>query len=76
MSTHEVVHSFEVLDDLEVHARVVVSPTGKTFLDLREYVPSLKAYGRGLLLPEEYGEDLLDSVELLANRGREIAADE
>lgn len=45
------VHSFSAADDLEIHASLVNSPSGRHYADFREYVPSLKKYGRGLMLP-------------------------
>jgi hypothetical protein len=72
----EVVTSFEVLDDLDVHASVVVSPTGKVYADLREYVPSLGAYGRGLTLPADKFEWLESLVDELGGRLQAVSANE
>lgn len=76
MSTTEVVTSFEVQEDLDIHARVIVSPTGKVYADLREFVPSNKAYGRGLIIPASEFYRLEEIVEELGGRLQEVNANE
>jgi len=76
MSEREVVTSFDVLDDLEVHASVVVSPTGKVYADLREFVPSLGVYGRGLTIPADQYAWLEAAADELGGRLQEVNANE
>ena len=46
-------------DDLEVHVRFR-KVEGQRFADIRDYVPSTKQYGRGILIP--YDEERGDTV--------------
>lgn len=39
-----------VADDLEVHTSTV-SAAGQKFFEVRQYIPSLKQYGRGVTMP-------------------------
>ena len=48
--TSEVLHIAEVSDDLEIHVTVHQTEAGD-FVDLRQYVPSLERYGRGMTWP-------------------------
>jgi hypothetical protein len=41
-----------IADDLEVHISVVTT-AGRKFLEVRNYIPSLKQYGRGITLPSD-----------------------
>jgi hypothetical protein len=49
--------------DKEVHVSTVQSPQDGLFIDLREYIPSLDVYGRGLTLPIGLLNELLKGVE-------------
>lgn len=40
----------KIAEDLEVHASTIRS-AGQTFFELRQYIPSLKQYGRGVTVP-------------------------
>lgn len=55
--TREVRWVYHKTGDLEVHLSRL-SIADETFLDVREYVPSRKMYGRGLTLPENLVPDL------------------
>jgi hypothetical protein len=39
-----------IADDLEVHISTIKS-AGQTFYEIRQYIPSLKQYGRGITVP-------------------------
>lgn len=41
-----------IAEDLEVHTSTVRAG-GQTFFEVRQYIPSLKQYGRGVTLPHE-----------------------
>jgi hypothetical protein len=49
--------------DKEIHVSTVQSPHDGLFVDLREYIPSLETYGRGLTLPLGLLDQLLQGVE-------------
>jgi hypothetical protein len=47
-----VVHArLPYVDDKEIHISTVRDPEYTPFIDFREYIPSLKDYGRGLTIP-------------------------
>lgn len=63
--------------DKEVHVSTVQSPQDGLFLDCREYIPSLEAYGRGLTLPIGLLDEFLAGVESAWNEhGSGSAEDE
>lgn len=41
-----------IADDLELHTSTVRS-AGQTFFEVRQYIPSLKQYGRGVTMPHD-----------------------
>lgn len=49
--------------DKEIHVSTVQSPQDGLFLDLREFIPSLEAYGRGLTIPVGLMDEFLQGVE-------------
>lgn len=49
--------------DKEIHVSTVQSPQDGLFIDLREYIPSLETYGRGLTLPIGLLDEVLRGVE-------------
>lgn len=40
-----------ISDDLEIHVSLVSNAGGPTFIEIRNYVPSIDYYGRGMILP-------------------------
>jgi len=40
--------------DLEIHV-CEVTVEDRTYLDIREFIPSMQQYGRGVLIPAEHG---------------------
>lgn len=49
--------------DKEIHVSTVQSPQDGMFIDCREYIPSLEAYGRGLTLPIGLLDEFMKGVE-------------
>jgi hypothetical protein len=49
--------------DKEIHVSTVQSPQDGLFIDLREYVPSLDDYGRGMTFPLGLLHEVLQGVE-------------
>lgn len=49
--------------DKEIHVSTVQSPQDGMFIDCREYIPSLEAYGRGLTLPLGLLDEFMKGVE-------------
>lgn len=47
--------------DLEMHVSTLHTDRGK-FIDVREFVPSLAQYGRGVTYPERFNEDVLNGL--------------
>ena len=57
-----VVDVFHRRHDLEIHvARIIVEDL--SYVDVREYVPSLGQYGRGILLPVSQATDIAKAIE-------------
>lgn len=54
-------------DDIEIHVSTLKTDSG-TFTDVREYVVSLKQYGRGITLPEGLTEDVTDGLLEIVRR--------
>lgn len=48
--------------DLEVHVSVLTTE-GHDYVEIREYVPSLKQYGRGITVPVRLVQPILDALE-------------
>lgn len=51
------------VNDKELHVSEVESPQDGTFVDLREFIPSLDAYGRGLMFPIGLLDEVLKGFE-------------
>ncbi|MDX3260679.1 hypothetical protein PV336_15780 [Streptomyces sp. MI02-2A] len=51
------------LPDKEVHVSVVEAREDGKFVDAREYIPSLDAYGRGLTFPMSLLSHFMDGLE-------------
>ncbi|MFE9525255.1 hypothetical protein [Streptomyces sp. NPDC006631] len=49
--------------DKEIHVSTVQGPDDGQYVDLREFIPSLDAYGRGLTLPIGLLDEVLRGVE-------------
>ncbi|MER5754274.1 hypothetical protein [Streptomyces sp. NPDC002088] len=49
--------------DKEIVVSTVQSPSDGLFVDLREYIPSLDAFGRGLTFPLGLLDEVLKGVE-------------
>jgi hypothetical protein len=52
----------QYVHDKEIHVSTVLGPDGGKFIDLREFIPSLEAYGRGLTLPIGLLDEVLSGV--------------
>lgn len=48
-------------DDVEVHVSTIRS-ADKLFIEFRQYILSLKEYGRGVLVPHSAGQDIARAV--------------
>lgn len=49
--------------DLEVHVSTITPPkSDEEFLDIRDYVPSTKTYGRGVVIPYEALDSLISNL--------------
>jgi hypothetical protein len=51
------------VSDKELHVSTVQSPEDGLFVDLREFIPSLEAYGRGLTFPLGLLDEVLKGME-------------
>lgn len=49
--------------DKEVHVSTVQSPQDGKFVDVREYIPSLEEYGRGITVPLRLLHEVLQGLE-------------
>lgn len=58
----KVLRKVTVAPDLEVHVSVLVA-AGATLVDLRQYVPSLKEYSRGVTVPKEAVSALVEAAQ-------------
>jgi hypothetical protein len=59
----KVIQRETVAPDLELHVtRVAVA--GEIFIEVRNYVPSLKQYGRGVTFPATSGKRIAKAVDL------------
>lgn len=61
-----VLHRFKAAEDLELHSSLIKSPSGSTFAELREFVPSLGKYGRGITFPDYALDQIWDGLEKVA----------
>jgi hypothetical protein len=48
----KVLDKFERREDLEIHVSQVTAD-GMHYAEIREYLPSLDTYGRGILIPQD-----------------------
>lgn len=51
------------VDDKELRVTTVESPAGVPFVDLREYIPSLGEYGRGITFPSGLLHEVMEGFE-------------
>lgn len=64
-TTRQVVQAVPKATDLELHISALETPFGK-YAEIREYVPSQKIYGRGVLIPEGgVLDDVLNALEVV-----------
>lgn len=57
----KVYQSFYRRHDLDIHVcRVTVED--KMYVDVREFIPSLEQYGRGILIPVNYGPEIATAI--------------
>lgn len=62
MKLERTVHStVEKAHDLEVHVSTLTTERGD-YTEIREYVPSLQAYGRGITFPKELSKSVKDGL--------------
>jgi len=60
----KVISKETVADDLELHVvRTWVDPDN-IFIEIRNYIPSLKEYGRGVTFPATAGKRITKAVDL------------
>lgn len=65
-----------VKHDKEIHVCVTGTVGGDRFVDIREYIPSLEAYGRGLMFPPELFPEVMGGLdEAYADLGYDKALD-
>ena len=50
--------------DLDIHVAKITIEDG-TYVDVREFIPSLQQYGRGILIPADRAESLGESISRL-----------
>lgn len=67
--TYEIIRAVEVTDDLQIHVTIEHTPSG-AFLDIRQYVPSLDRYGRGITIPERILDEISEAVTDVAEQLR------
>lgn len=53
------------VSDKELHVSLVASPNDGDFVDLREFIPSLKQYGRGITFPLELLDEVSGGLEAI-----------
>ena len=63
----KVLQKVPVAPDLEVHVSVLVA-AGATMVDLRQYVPSLKEYSRGITVPKTALPALVEAAKEVEQR--------
>lgn len=63
MEKRKVISREKVADDLELHV-TRISVSGEIFIEVRNYVPSLKEYGRGVTFPATAGKRVSKAVDL------------
>lgn len=51
------------VSDKEMHVSTVQSPEDGLFVDMREFIPSLDAYGRGVTFPLGLLDEVLKGLE-------------
>jgi hypothetical protein len=55
-------------DDLELHVSIV-TVGDESYVDIRDFVPSTKTYGRGSVIPVEWANEVaLDIIAILEAR--------
>ena len=57
----QVLRVIEKYPDVEVHVSKI-KVEGKSFVEIREYIPSLKGYGKGVTLPTDLLYDLNEAL--------------
>ncbi|MFE5375493.1 hypothetical protein [Streptomyces mirabilis] len=63
--------------DKELHVSTVETPGDGTFVDLREFIPSLGAYGRGVTFPQRHFPEIMAGMdEAYKDLGYEPGLDE
>jgi len=57
----EIVVTLNRRHDLDIHvSRIVVEE--RSYVDVREFIPSLAQYGRGILLPVDRAEEIAQAI--------------
>lgn len=51
--------------DRELHVSAVTGPTGQRYAEVREFVPSIDTYGRGVLVPMRALDSVMDGLAKL-----------
>jgi hypothetical protein len=55
--------TIDYVPDKKIHVSVVKAPDGSEYYDIREFVPSVDAYGRGITFPVNLVGDILDGLQ-------------
>jgi hypothetical protein len=63
----EVINKIKKFDDVEIHVSVVTAQ-GEQYVEIREYVPSLGAYGKGLTFDDNIINEIVNSLYILNDR--------
>lgn len=65
----EIVHKIDVTNDMQIHVTVTRTPAGE-FIDVRNYVPSVDRYARGIVFPADLGRELIEALRQARRRPR------
>lgn len=60
-NSRKVIDRATVAEDLELHVTKLVHQ-GQSFIEIRNFIPSLGEYGRGVTFPAKHGERIIDGV--------------
>jgi hypothetical protein len=58
-----VLSDIETSPDRHVHVSRLETDDSGAYLDIREYIPTLDQYGRGITLPIRYTQEIIDALD-------------
>lgn len=61
--TREVRASVDKATDMQIHVSNVTSEAYGDFTEIREYIPSLDQYGRGVVFPVGLTDDVIEGLQ-------------